>query len=258
MLQFNLDHAIQVRNSIASFQAVYSEEWVDLIQRLQNLQQVWNDTHRLDFEQDFHNLTTIHQQIDQDFEHHLQEIDRVVAVVHSMQENLVPLSENTQPISTQAKTPPTPTPSSSPNSPEPVKESHPESAQINQVINQYGKSPDFLKSIAKNGQSLMMALTILTLSHSGVNTLLGNYLDAERSLRGPETSYQSKDNVPKKGSYRWVLDKLFTIENATPMGENFGDWADEGAEQMKKKKENEEKQEASYQHRQQTQTSAPK
>ena len=89
MLQFNLDHAIQVRNSIASFQAVYSEEWVDLIQRLQNLQQVWNDTHRLDFEQDFHNLTTIHQQIDQDFEHHLQEIDRVVNTTEKINEALI-------------------------------------------------------------------------------------------------------------------------------------------------------------------------
>ena len=81
MIQFNSDHAIQLRNSIASFQTIYSEEWVDLIQKLQNLQQVWNDTHRLDFEQDFHNLTSVHQQIDQDFQHHLQEIDRVTNVI---------------------------------------------------------------------------------------------------------------------------------------------------------------------------------
>jgi hypothetical protein len=89
MIQFNSDHAIQLRNSIASFQLIYSEELVDLIQKLQNLQQVWNDTHRLDFEQDFPNLTSTHQQIDQYLQHHLQEIDRVTNVVEKLNEKLI-------------------------------------------------------------------------------------------------------------------------------------------------------------------------
>ena len=80
----------------------------------------------------------------------------------------------------------------------------------------------------------MMGLTILTSMHSGFNTLMGNILDVERSLRGPETSHQSEE-VSKKGSYRWVLDKLFTIEKEIRMGD-FGDVVEEGSDQIKKKK----------------------
>jgi cell division septum initiation protein DivIVA len=237
MIQFNLDHTTQLRNSIASFQAIYREEWLDLIQRLQDLQQVWNDTHRLEFEQDFQNLTTTHQQIDQDLEHHLQELDRVFSVIQSMQENLPHLSETTQSISTQVTSAQNHSPSTPVTSQPKATAENTESTLINQVINQYDQSADFLISITKKGgKSLMTGLTILTLINSGLNTLMGNILDAERSLRGPETSHQSKD-AAKKGSYRWVLDKLFAIEKENPMGENFGDWADEGAEQMKKKQE---------------------
>ena len=94
MIQFNSDHAIQLRDSIVSFQAIYNEEWVDLIQKLQNLQQTWNDTHRLDFEQNFHNLPSIHDQIAQDLQHHLQEIDRVTHIIEKTKEQLIYLSEN--------------------------------------------------------------------------------------------------------------------------------------------------------------------
>jgi hypothetical protein len=88
MIQFNSDHAIQLRNSIASFQTIYREEWLDLIQDLQNLQQVWNDTHRFDFDQDFQNLASIHYQIEQELQKQVQEVDRTIEVIGKMKESL--------------------------------------------------------------------------------------------------------------------------------------------------------------------------
>jgi hypothetical protein len=122
MTSFSLEEAIQFRNRLQRYKELYHYEWESLRQRWHDLQYVWQDSHRLEFEQDFQRFIQSQDEIFTDLESHLQRIDRVIIVIHSIQENLAPLSENTQPISTQATTSPTPTPSSSPSEPESEKE----------------------------------------------------------------------------------------------------------------------------------------
>lgn len=267
MLQFNLDHAIQVRNSIASFQTIYTEEWVDLIQRLQNLQQVWNDTHRLDFEQDFHNLTTIHQQIDQDFEHHLQEIDRITDVVEKLKGQLIPLSENSTPTASSHSSPssqhqPSPQTTNNPTYQNPLTFKQDTEQTIDRFPNLYNSSIASFQSLSKNSVSAFsMGLVIFAMTNGIYNFQGIKFFEA---IMFPKTVMQTPAaDCDQKSENKVSFNRLLSFtentsdrELRTALDEHYENLTEDGLQ--RKKDDDEKKQEASRQQRQQTQNSAPK
>jgi hypothetical protein len=269
MVQFNLEHAIQLRNSIASFQAIYSEEWLDLIQRLQDLQQVWHDTHRLDFEQDFHNLTSIHQQIDQELEHHLQELDRTTDVIEKLKEQLIHLSET----STLESSIHNKTSSISQANNQTSTNSTPQNSltfkqEVETIIdrfpNLYKNSIASFQSLSKNSVSAFSVGLVIFAMANGIYNFQGvKFFEAamfpKTVIQTPASDCDEKsENKVSFNRFLSLTENIADRERRASLDEHYEHLTEDGLEKRKKKKEDEEKEKISRQQRQQAQTSAPK
>jgi hypothetical protein len=259
MIQFNLDHTTQLRNSIASFQAIYSEEWLDLIQRLQDLQQVWNDTHRLDFEQDFQSLTTTHQRIAQDLEHHLQELDRVVETTEKINDALVIFNFSDQKSAdSQAKSQTVINKAESNNADRQSPEFTEESVQNWQTMwRELSEkvTPFFDKTIAFTTISMSLFGGIMSSSPvmqatklsrgmltSSIESIVGDFQDilgVSNDTIGADWSKLSDDAIPK------VIAKItedaenlhFGSEDAADLAEEYGDYQEEERKRRRREQE---------------------
>lgn len=256
MIQFNSDHAIQLRNSIESFQSIYREEWVDLIQDLQNLQQVWNDTHRFYFDQEFQNLASSHYQIGQELQDHLRAVDRVIEVIGKMKETL-PNLDSSAPNTTNSRPHTIPTAASSnQNGTKSSKESN--SKLTEQDIQDWQKiwtdisksvTPFFNKMCAVSTMSLPLFLRamnsppvtqVMKLSRqgltSGIEFIVGDFQDIV-DLNN-ETLGSGWSNLPDESIPKFISKTTEDADNLHfgngDIADLIGDYADNEEEKRKR------------------------